>query len=106
MASDKVCGAHNLVSGGSFYVCTECHGDFDDMGYPVKTASVIGEAVLADAVRTDPPRRTPLPVDSSERKRTPLCTGLLDYFPSALGLLAAATPLDPNADWDHECEIL
>lgn len=29
-------------------------------------------------------RRNALPVDSAERKRTPLCTGLLDYFPDAL----------------------
>jgi hypothetical protein len=49
-------------------------------------ASVIGEAVLADSVRTEAPRvpTHALPQDSAERKRTPLCTGLLDYAPDAL----------------------
>jgi hypothetical protein len=42
--------------------------------------SVVAEAVLADAVRTS----APLPTDSAERKRTPLCTGCLDYFEAAL----------------------
>lgn len=32
-----------------------------------------------------------LPTDSSARKRTPLCTGLLDYAPDALDLIAHAT---------------
>lgn len=47
--------------------------------------SVIAEAMLADAVRTYTPA---LPTDSLERKRTPLCTGLLDYFPASLSALA------------------
>lgn len=29
-----------------------------------------------------------LPTDANERKRTPLCTGLLDYFPAALAAVA------------------
>jgi hypothetical protein len=48
-------------------------------------ASVIAEAMLADAVRV---QRPPLSTDSNERKRTPLCTGLLDYFPAALTAVA------------------
>lgn len=49
-------------------------------------ASVIGEAVLADAVRRA------LPTDSNERKRTPMCTGCLDYFPAALTAVAEFEP--------------
>lgn len=30
------------------------------------------------------PDSSPLPSDAAERKRIPLCTGLLDYFPDAL----------------------
>jgi hypothetical protein len=30
-----------------------------------------------------------LPVDSAARKATPMCTGLLDYFPAALAAVAA-----------------
>lgn len=26
---------HNMVNGGTFYVCTKCGGDFDDLGNPV-----------------------------------------------------------------------
>lgn len=26
---------HNLVNGGTFFVCTKCNGDFDDLGNPV-----------------------------------------------------------------------
>lgn len=48
--------------------------------------SVLAEAVLADAVRRAPA----LPTDSAERKRTPLCAGLLDYAPAALTELADA----------------
>ena len=29
-----------------------------------------------------------LPTDSAERKKTPMCTGLLDYFPDALAEVA------------------
>jgi hypothetical protein len=50
------------------------------------SSSVLAEAMLADAVRKDPPR---LPTDSSVRKRTPLCTGLIDYFPASLKALVA-----------------
>lgn len=57
-----------------------------DMRAGVRAASVIGEAMLADAVRTSA-RAPTLPTDSAERKRTPLCTGLLDYFPAALAKL-------------------
>ncbi len=32
--------------------------------------------------------RSPLPKDSDARKRIPLCTGLLDYFPAALAAVA------------------
>jgi hypothetical protein len=63
------------------------------------------EAVVADAaplsvaprnVRTQSP-----PTDSTERKRTPLCTGLLDYAPSALDLIAHASEDEfPDADAD------
>lgn len=54
-------------------------------GYADGRASVIAEAMLADAVRVQKPA---LPTDSNERKRTPLCTGLLDYFPAALTAVA------------------
>lgn len=50
-------------------------------------ASVIAEAMLADAVRVE---RSALPTDSNERKQTPLCTGCLDYFPDALTAVAEA----------------
>jgi hypothetical protein len=59
-------------------------------GQCLPTPSVIAEAVLADAARVDPPR---LPTDSNERKRTPLCTGLLDYFPDALTAVAVYAEL-------------
>lgn len=49
------------------------------------STSVIAEAMLADAVRVEKPA---LPTDALERKRTPLCTGLLDYFPDALTAVA------------------
>lgn len=40
-----------------------------------------------------------LPTDSAERKRTPLCTGLLDYCPAALDLIAHAADHElPPAD--------
>lgn len=52
---------------------------------PCAPASVIAEAMLADAVRVETPR---LPTDSAERKRTPLCTGCLDYFPDAITAVA------------------
>jgi hypothetical protein len=55
-------------------------------GMTSSAASVIVEAVLADAVRVERPA---LPTDSNERKRTPLCTGCLDYFPAALTAVAA-----------------
>lgn len=48
-------------------------------------SSIIAEAMLADAVRAERPA---LPTDSNERKRTPLCTGCLDYFPAALTAVA------------------
>lgn len=32
-----------------------------------------------------------LPVDAAARKRVPLCTGLLDYFPDALAAVAAVS---------------
>lgn len=51
-------------------------------------ASVVGEAMLADAARTQPAPTHALPTDSTERKRTPLCTGCLDYFPAALTAVA------------------
>jgi hypothetical protein len=61
--------------------------------------SVIAEAMLADAVRTSAPA---LPQDSTERKRTPLCTGLLDYFPASLAALvdrvSGASCAPPLAD--------
>lgn len=47
--------------------------------------SVLAEAMLADAVRTSP---RALPQESESRKRTPLCTGLIDYAPAALTALA------------------
>jgi hypothetical protein len=59
----------------------ESEREFDAVHAP----SVLAEAVLADAVRTSAPA---LPTDSAERKRTPLCTGLLDYAPAALTALA------------------
>jgi hypothetical protein len=55
-------------------------------------AEVIAEAVIADSVRFDTvpaPTPGPLPTDSAERKRTPLCTGLLDYFPDLLREIAS-----------------
>jgi hypothetical protein len=48
-------------------------------------STIIAEAVLADAVRAE---RAALPTDSNERKRTPLCTGCLDYFPAAITAVA------------------
>jgi len=33
-------------------------------------------------------QKTVLPIDSAERKRIPLCTGVLDYFPAALAEVA------------------
>lgn len=87
--------------------CLDCSGIV--RGGPTRceqcAASVVAEAVLADAVRTQP-KRTALPEDSSERKRTPLITGVVDYFAGALMLLAYAQPLDPDAEHDHEAAIL
>jgi hypothetical protein len=55
-------------------------------------------------LRTDAPpapakRPSVLPTASSDRKRTPLCTGLLDYAPVALAEIACA-PLDEYPDPD------
>lgn len=61
-----------------------------------RRSSVIAEAMLADAARVDPPRAA-LPQDSAERKRTPLCTGLLDYFPDALAAIVSVC----NAEWNE-----
>jgi hypothetical protein len=36
-----------------------------------------------------PKRELPLPTDSAARKKVPMCTGLLDYFPDALAAVAA-----------------
>lgn len=47
-------------------------------------STVVAEAMLADAVRV----QHALPTDAAERKRTPMCTGLLDYFPAALTAVA------------------
>lgn len=61
--------------------CAACVADPMHAGL-CSPPSVVAEAVLANAVRTS------LPTDSNERKRTPLCTGLLDYFPAALTAVA------------------
>jgi hypothetical protein len=63
-------------------------------------SAVIAEAVLADAVRVERPA---LPTDSNERKRTPLCTGCLDYFPAAL---TAVAEFDPTGDTCHPIDEL
>jgi hypothetical protein len=80
-------------------------------------SSVLGEAVLADAVRTSA-HAPALPQDSAERKRTPLCTGCLDYFPAALAALvdhisgaACVTPADDlmsalrDRNWGEVCML-
>lgn len=54
---------------------------------PSPRATVIAEAMLRDAVRTDPPRATrklPTPEDDAERKAIPVWSGCVRYFPSAL----------------------
>lgn len=81
-------------------------------------AGVVPEATIADSVRVESPSvRTPLPTDSTERKRTPLCTGLLDYAPAALsclvdrimGLGCISDPADDllaalrDRDWGEVC---
>jgi hypothetical protein len=69
-------------------------------------SSVVAEAMIADAVRTHPAVVAPaLPTDSVERKRTPLCTGLLDYAPDALVRIAEGCTNFPAPD-DLEAEIL
>ena len=67
-----------------------------------------GREVCANCLRDPLPRRAPaLPTDSAERKRTPLCTGLLDYFPAALTAVGE-TDLErgPEADPDEVPEYL
>lgn len=51
---------------------------------PDARSSVLAEAMLADAVRTDPPRVLPTPAGDAERKAIPVWTGCVRYFPSAL----------------------
>lgn len=71
------------------------------------TSTVIAEAMLADAVRTDEPHAlTRLPDDSAGRKRIPLCTGLLDYFPSALLDVFAALGEDKWCDWGCDADSI
>ncbi len=43
---------HNLVNGGTFYVCTKCNGDFDDLGNPV--AAIPGSRYLYPPGDADP----------------------------------------------------
>jgi hypothetical protein len=94
--------------------CRKCGHSWKPDGLP----SVLAEAVLADAVRTEP-RKPALPADSSERKRTPLCTGLIDYAPAALtalwesiaGFRCSPVPSDDllealrDRDWYSVCII-
>lgn len=68
-----------------------CRGPIGYAGSDPTRSEVVAEAVIADSVRADAPfvrTRTVLPTDSDERKRTPLCTGLLDYAPASLSALA------------------
>lgn len=56
------------------------------------------------------PSRTYLPTDSAERKRTPLCTGLIDYAGAAIDLVAyagvAARPTEDADSYDLESGVL
>lgn len=84
--------------------CVECERD-TGKAWPLQT--LVAEAVLADAVRTSAPAPTPaLPTDSAERKRTPLCSGLLDYAPDALREIASACSDFSAPEGEIEDEIL
>ncbi len=87
--NECICPRDNAFDSGRTGYREDCpeHGR-DRPGQCVPAQSVVAEAMLADAVRTDPPAPPRLPTDSAERKRTPLCTGLLDYFPASLSALA------------------
>lgn len=68
-------------------------------------SSVLGEAALAAASRVDAPKPTTrLPEDSAARKRIPLATGLLDYFPAALE--DAINLLDSGETWDCDANAI
>lgn len=90
--------------------CSNCGDWFRKYGVhvPVCTglgdpAGVVAEATIADSVRTYVPA---LPTDSQERKRTPLCTGLLDYAPDALRRIAEQCTNFPAPEDDIEQAIL
>lgn len=90
---------HGLVSS-----CPEGNEHTDRCDVPIykETVSSIPDATdLTDVpsveVLTEPVRG--IPRDSAARKRTPLCTGLLDYAPAALDMIAHAAQGEfPNPD--------
>jgi hypothetical protein len=46
--------------------------------------STSGESIITDMVLVKPALPAALPTSSTARKRLPMCSGLLDYFPAAL----------------------
>lgn len=95
---------HGLVSS-----CPEVNEHTDRCDVPIDKQTVSSPQDMSSVeVLTEPARG--FPRDSAERKRTPLCTGLLDYAPAALDQIAHAAldefP-DPDASgFDLENELL
>lgn len=77
----------------------------------VSMGSVVGVVIdtAAPIKPGDPVVAAPaplLPTDSAERKRTPLCTGLLDYAPAALAAVAEVTLNSHDFDDPEAGELL
>jgi hypothetical protein len=66
----------------------------------------IAEAVAEATGQTPPGPKPILPTDSAERKNTPICTGVFDYFPRALAYISRVSKQGqiqhnlPKLGWD------
>jgi hypothetical protein len=66
----------------------------------------IAEAIAEATGQTPPGPKPILPTDSAERKNTPICTGVFDYFPRALAYISRVSKQGqiqhnlPKLGWD------
>lgn len=75
-----------LVAGQRVRNCGMCQSPGCVLCFPVEQAKTVAVTQIVTTRQT-------MPLDSAERKKIPLCTGVLDYFPAALAAVARLSQL-------------